>query len=314
MTVQDKKVKTTQEKDDRYKRQKKRQILTNFSAICFVWLFEFTAYSGLQNLQAAINADTGLYSLTAITVGGVISCLVAPTLISYVGSKGALVLSCVCVCIYVTANYYPEPYILITAGGIIGLSTGMMWTAQSCYVTDMCMEYHKLTGEAFDAILSKLFGVFFVAFQSSQVWGNLISSVVFQTDTSTTDQTNTTACGADFCPRDQTTGDGNETINVIRSPEHKLEIILISIYLGCSLIGLLIVIFLLKPIKSAMEDKYATFQQRLSSNGRILCTDLNMALLVPFGLFVGIEQTVMFAQFTNVSNSQKQGYITTSIQ
>lgn len=123
----------------------------------------------------------------------------------------------------------------------------------------MSMEYHKLTGEAFDSILSKLFGVFFVAFQSSQVWGNLILSVVFQTDTSITEQTNTTACGADFCPCDQITGRGNETINVIHSPEHKLEIILISIYLGCSLIGLLIVIFLLKPIKSAMEDKYVTF-------------------------------------------------------
>jgi hypothetical protein len=42
------------------------------------------------------------------------------------------------------------PYLLISAGGIEGLATGLMWTAQGTYATTIAMDYHKLVGETMD--------------------------------------------------------------------------------------------------------------------------------------------------------------------
>ena len=290
-------------KDNSLKKEK-RQLLKNFATICFIWLFIFTAYSGLQNLEAAVNADVGLYSLAAVTSGGVISCLVAPTIISYIGSKGALIVACVCQCIFVAANYYPKPYILITGGAIVGLSSGLLWTAQSCYVTSIALKYHTLSNESFEAILSRLFGIFFMAFQSTQVWGNLISSAVFQFGGTTTEQTNNSFCGANFCPSYQKVSNtGNDTMVGSSKPDDILEVILVSIYLGCTSIGLLLTVFVLKPIQSSMTDKYVTLKERLVANVRLLVTDMNMTLGIPFALYTGMEQVLMFAQFTTVSLS-----------
>jgi hypothetical protein len=76
---------------------------------------------------------------------------------------------------------------------------------------------------------------------------------------------------------------------------------LTGIYLGCPVIGLLITIILLKPIKSSMSDTGVTLKTRLLSTVRLLCTNLNMLMLVPFSLYTGMEQVVIYAEFTNVS-------------
>jgi hypothetical protein len=84
-----------------------------------------------------------------------------------------------------------------------GLATGLMWTAQGTYATTIAMDYHKLVGETMDKTLSNLFGIFCMAFQSTQVWGNLISSLVFQQTKITKEETNLTFCGAEDCPWDK---------------------------------------------------------------------------------------------------------------
>lgn len=279
-------------------RQQKRTHVFNFVTICLIWLFIFTAYSGLQNLEAAVNAEIGLYSLAAVTSGGVISCIVAPTVISYIGSKGALIVACICQCIFVAANFYPKPEILITAGAINGLSTGLLWTAQSCYVTMISVEYHKLSGESLDTLLSRFFGIFFMAFQSSQVWGNLISSAVFQSEGASKEMNNNTFCGASFCPSHQNVQTNSS--EPIVGPDEKLERILIWIYLGCTIVGLLLTIFVLKPIKSSVSDKYVSLRDRLMANGKIIVSSVDMLLLIPFALYMGQEQVLMFAEFTTV--------------
>lgn len=282
--------------------RKKTRLRLNFAALCVIWLFTFTAYSGLQNLEAALYQDIGLYTLAALTGGGVISCLLAPTVISYIGAKGALIISWVCLCLFVAANFYPMPYLLISAGGIEGLATGLMWTAQGTYATTIAMDYHKLVGETMDKTLSNLFGIFCMAFQSTQVWGNLISSLVFQQTKITREETNLTFCGAEDCPWDKApAAHGNSSSSTAGMPETELINMLTGIYLGCPVIGLLITIILLKPIKSSMSDTGVTLKTRLLSTVRLLCTNLNMLMLVPFSLYTGMEQVVIYAEFTNVS-------------
>jgi hypothetical protein len=207
---------------------------------------------------------------------------------------------------YTVANYYPKPYILITGGGITGLASGLMWTVQGCYITSIGYDYHKLTNETFGAILSKLYGIFFMAFQSTQIWGNLISSVVFQYKDSSLQFSNNSFCGGNFCPSDMIRaakpGTGNITIpEAIHTPDQTHVTVLISIYLAFSVISLFVAIFALKPIQSSLAEKYTAVKDKFVSTLQLLISDVNILLIIPIFFYTGIELVVMFVQFTTVS-------------
>ena len=65
-----------------------RSIRRNLAAICLVWVFTFTSFSGLQNLESSLNARVGTYALAGLTGGGFLTCLLAPAVISKIGCKG----------------------------------------------------------------------------------------------------------------------------------------------------------------------------------------------------------------------------------
>lgn len=280
--------------------QRKRSLLFNLTWICLVWVFTFTAYSGLQNLEASLVPDIGVYSLAAITGGGLISCIVAPAVIEYIGAKGALIASWICLAIFVGSNYYPKPYVLLPGAAIEGISTGLMWTAQGAFVTTIAMEYSTIIQDSLDAVLSRFFGIFCMAFQSTQIWGNIISSAVLHEEpppgnNSTNNTKPPSYCGADDCPWD----DRNNKTSGPDLPQWRVYT-LISIYLGFTVIGLIITVFLLKPIKSSGATSGVSIVRQLSATLRLLVTNLNMALLVPLSIWTGMEQVILFAEFTKV--------------
>ncbi|CAC5359335.1 unnamed protein product [Mytilus coruscus] len=294
-------------KKEQNPRLMKRKLLFNFSALCLIWLFSFTAYSGLVNLAASLNADSGLYSLVAITFGGVISCSFAPTIIARLGPKRSLVLGCLFQTTYVIANYYPKSYILISGGAISGIASGLMWTVQGCYITSISVDYlrYDLSHTSLGSVLSTLSGIFYMAFQSTQILGNLVSSLVFQFDDATLKFTNNSFCGANFCPSDMDfdvpmnyNKNGNIVHTHVDSSNHIDVNILISIYLGCTIISLLICIFGLNPIESSISEKYDTFKDRFVSSWGLLFKDLNVLLVVPLYFYIGMQLIVMFVQFT----------------
>ena len=278
---------------------RKRRLQINFAAICIMWLFAFTAYSGLQNLESSLNPCVGVYSLAALTGGGLISCLLAPAVISFISSKGALIISWVSLMIFVGANYYPRSFVLIPGAAIEGLATGLMWTAQGTIVTSIAVEYSKITGDNFENILSRLFGIFCAAFQSTQIWGNLLSSAVLQQGAPPKSNNSTNGppptCGRDECP-------------VFKKCESKTsftedtkELILLSSYMGFAFIGLLVTIFMLgSDKKEKSQEPSRTLGERLLATLKLLGTNANMAMLVPFSLWTGLEQTIMYAEFTKV--------------
>ncbi|KAK3595784.1 hypothetical protein CHS0354_025421 [Potamilus streckersoni] len=279
---------------------RKRALKLNLFWICVIWVFTFTAYSGLQNLEASLVPQFGVYSLAAITGGGLVSCIVAPAIITAIGAKGALIVSWICLGIFVAANYYPKAYILIPGAAIEGLSTGLMWTAQGAFLATISMEYSHITGDSMENVISKFFGIFCMAFQSTQIWGNVISSGVLHEGGSPTGPSNHTEeppsfCGAKDCPWDQATGNVSERAPSL--PAQWRQDVLISIYLGFTIIGLVITIFLLKPLKAAPPSGVSIGRQLLATL-RLLVTNLNMALLVPFSMYTGMEQVILYAEFT----------------
>lgn len=55
-----------------------------------------------------------------------------------------------------------------------------------------------------EVIIVRFFGIFFCLFQNSQIWGNLLSSLILSSgeENWTPNSTQLEKCGADFCPKD----------------------------------------------------------------------------------------------------------------
>lgn len=65
---------------------------------------------------------------------------------------------------------------MIPAGLAVGFGGGPLWCAKCTYLTVLSEAYAKITGIGSEIVVTRFFGVFFLFYQFSQVWGNLISS------------------------------------------------------------------------------------------------------------------------------------------
>lgn len=74
------------------------------------------------------------------------------------------------------AQFYPKFYTLIPGGLLVGFGGGPLWCAKCTYLTIISETYEKVSDVAANVIVIKFYGVFFMLFQLSQVWGNLISA------------------------------------------------------------------------------------------------------------------------------------------
>jgi hypothetical protein len=98
-------------------------IIKNLMVISFAWVFLFTAYQSIANLQSSLNSDQGLgtASLSSIYVTLVVSCLfLPPIMIKNLGLKWTIAISQFAYLLFIAANMYPKWYILMPAAIILG--------------------------------------------------------------------------------------------------------------------------------------------------------------------------------------------------
>lgn len=160
--------------------KEKWRILKNVSCISCAFMIQFTAFQGTANLQSSINAKDGLgtVSLSAIYAALVVSCIFVPTfLIKRLTVKWTLCISLLCYAPYIGSQFYPRFYTLVPAGVLLGIGAAPMWASKATYLTQVAGVYAKLTDQAVDGIIVRFFGFFFLAWQTSELWGNLISSL-----------------------------------------------------------------------------------------------------------------------------------------
>ncbi|KAG8236876.1 hypothetical protein J437_LFUL016432, partial [Ladona fulva] len=222
--------------------QEKWRILKNVTIVSIAFMFQFTAFQGIANLQSSINAKDGLgtVSLSAIYAALVISCMLIPTLlIRCLTVKWTLCFSMLCYAPYIAAQFYPRFFTLVPTALIVGLGAAPMWASKATYLTQVGGVYAKLTEQPVDAIVVRFFGFFFLAWQTAELWGNLISSVVLSSGGhgSADDNRNLThildtlhLCGANFCVSSTQNND-----NLERPPDSEIFEIS-SIYLSCVVI------------------------------------------------------------------------------
>lgn len=66
---------------------------------------------------------------------------------------------------------------------ILGLGGAPLWSAKCTYLTISGNTQAAVEGKRGPDIINQYFGIFFLMFQSSSVWGNLMSSLIFGQDT-----------------------------------------------------------------------------------------------------------------------------------
>lgn len=256
----------------------------------------FTAYLAIQNLQSSLNQGEGLglISLSCMYACIILSGIMAPTFINIFGEKWTLVISCMCHVIYTGTNFYPSFATLIPSSVLLGLTAGPMWTSQSVYLAEMSYSYAANTAKDEHAVLSKFNGIFFSMYETTQITGNLISSLVLQQGSYNSSAANETLkfCGREDCPREV-----NAT--QIVEPERNVVYVLLGVFLAFDVLGVFIASRFLPQLNKQPVNQNANILHSLTSCGRGL-SNVNLALLIPLIMFMAMEQAILWTDYTKV--------------
>ncbi|XP_070498643.1 UNC93-like protein [Chironomus tepperi] len=290
-------------------RSEKWRILKNIIVVSVAFMVQFTAFQGTANLQSSINSkdSLGTISLAAIYGSLVVSCIFLPTLlIRKFTVKWALFFSMLCYAPYIGAQFYPKFYTLIPAGILVGLGAAPMWASKATYLTQLGQVYAKLTEQSVEAIIVRFFGFFFLAWQSAELWGNLISSLVLSSGAhggggsgaSNYSDDELDLCGANFCVEEL-----HDNANLQRPPDSEIFEISI-IYLTCIGVAVAIIAIFMDPLSRYGERRRGSVSAQETSGIQLLAATFrqmkkpNQQLLIPLTVFIGIEQAFIGADFT----------------
>uniref|UniRef100_A0A1B0ETI9 Uncharacterized protein n=2 Tax=Lutzomyia longipalpis TaxID=7200 RepID=A0A1B0ETI9_LUTLO len=276
----------------------KWRILKNIAIISVAFLLQFTAFQGTGNLQSSINADGGLgtMSLSAVFGAIIISCIFIPTLaIKKLTTKWTLCCSMLCYVPYLAAQFYPRIYTLIPAGCLAGLGAAPMWASQSTYLAQVAHVYARITNQSIEAIIVRFFGIFYLCWDSAELWGNLISSLILsppptQSSNATEDYS---LCGANFCAANL-----KEIPNLQRPADREIFLIM-GIYLACIFLAVILLACFLDPLTMYGEQKggEVSIAKLLQASFKQFCKT-NQLLMIPLTISVGIEQAILAADLT----------------
>uniref|UniRef100_A0AC34F7Q0 Uncharacterized protein n=1 Tax=Panagrolaimus sp. ES5 TaxID=591445 RepID=A0AC34F7Q0_9BILA len=298
----------------------RRKIKVNLAIISIAFLFLFTAFNALQNLQTSINGDMGADSLFALYLSLSISSLFVPSFVlNRLGSKLTLVTAFSIYIVYMIANFLPKYYSLLPVSILTGIAGSCLWAAKCVYITESGIKYAKLNVEHNNVVIVRFFGYFFMVVHLGQVAGNLISSFVltdiFGIPHVHSDIVDTT-CGHGFI--DNISMLSEQAVINLQRPPNEAFLSIVTINLCCSLIALLIVVLFLNALKrdEASKTKAPHFTldvlkltwKNLRRPKPLLLVPLTLTwknlrrpkplLLVPLTVFNGIEQAFAAGLYT----------------
>ncbi|KAL3858705.1 hypothetical protein ACJMK2_008966 [Sinanodonta woodiana] len=283
----------------------KFQIIKNVLVVSLGFLFLFTSFQSLSNLQSSLNRAEGLgtIGLSVIYAALVVSCMfLPPATIAHFGCKWTVAISMCCYILYMAANFYAIWGTIIPAAIILGLGAAPLWSAKCTYLTQVGVWYAKMTGTTEDDTINRFFGVFFMIFQTSQIWGNLISSMVFsqRSDNSTVDVSSEalSKCGANYDPRNS----GNNTN--LNKPDMDKIYTVCGIYIACAVVAVMIIVFFLDRIVLDKDDEKVAIGEKKVSPKLLVETFKHcwrnhfQKLIIPLTIYSGIEQAYIAGDFT----------------
>ncbi|CAH1121756.1 unnamed protein product [Ceutorhynchus assimilis] len=301
------------------------RIWKNVLVIGFAFMIHFTAFWGASNLQSSINSEAalGTFTLAAIYGSLILSNIFLPVIvIRWLGAKWTISLAFVAYMPFIMAQFYPKFYTMIPAGLAVGFGGGPLWCAKCTFLTILSEAYSQVTGIGADIVVTRFFGVFFMFYQFSQVWGNLISSAVLSSgneavetmsnssinnvtqifnevvNISTQTRDSGDICGANFCP-----GTALEAIPNLTPPTPSKINTIAGIYLVCMVAASLIVAVGVDSVKRYDNGRKGSGSGM--SGFRLLAVTLKQLanpyqiLILPITMFIGAEQAFIAADFNS---------------
>ncbi|XP_031178285.1 protein unc-93 homolog A [Sander lucioperca] len=278
-------------------------ISRNFKNVLVVslgFLSLFTAYGGLQSLQSSLNAEQGMgvASLSVIYASIIISSMFLPPLmIKNLGCKWTIVVGMACYVSYSFGNLYPGWYTLMPTSVILGLGGSPLWSAKCTYLTISGNIQASKDGKKGSDVINQYFGIFFFIFQSSAVWGNLMSSLIFGQDTNIAfiPEEQLLTCGAADC------GLNISANSTTTRPAQQLVWTLVGCYIGVGVLAMLIVGVFLDNIDQEQSSQFRgnrePFCHTFLATFRLL-KDWRLVTLIPLTMYSGFEQSFLSGEYT----------------
>ncbi|KAL7672282.1 hypothetical protein ACOME3_007172 [Neoechinorhynchus agilis] len=253
----------------------------------------------MANLQSSLNleANVGTNSLAIVYAFLVVSAALLPDpMIKTLGLKWTIAICQVTYFLYVLANIHPIGGLMYPAAILLGLGAAPLWTSQSTYLTQIGNIYAQHTNNLPDVMVTRFFGLFFMCFQTSQIWGNLISYFVLNSGISfNASEVVYDNCGGDYSPATVNLTGGQNAV------DSKTRNILIGVYVALIAVSMLLIIFLLDQRKKPTNE---TMKETLLKSVKLVKTTVihlknpNQLLLIPLTMWNGVEQSFIGAQFT----------------
>ena len=294
----------------------------NIRNVCHISLSTFfmcTAFIGIENFSTTfIGGKLGSTAPAVMYIVYTLMSLLAPCIVRTLGIKGSLIFNSVCIC-YVAVAYLlasisgnqPLRWCLVISSAVLfGISAAPMWVAQGQYMTangkalsvKWVEGYTKEDGGSGIPMLGTLNGMFWFAFQLTQVSSGLIASTLSGDSSSVT-------------------GHGNSAILVYVA------------YVACAVLGLVCTVFLRTTVDCDSEsdqncdpaaaannlngfaDSSSSTDSRRSSSmcgssslvsvaracWEVVCLwmDPRLLLMLPMFMYSGLEMGWLMADFTD---------------
>lgn len=276
----------------------KKRVLRNLVVLSFSFLLLFTAYQSIQNLQSSLNPEAGLgtASLATIYVALVLSCMfVPPYMIRRLGLKYTMVGSVSMYLLYFVANMAPTWYTLLPASLVLGTGGAPLWTSKCAYLLQLAQEYADLVGALDSApVVASFFGVFFMLFQTTQIWGNLIAFIVLRPPSaSQASASDIEQCGASFHPTAELAALKQTKLGSVASVQ---TYTLSTLYTTCVVASIVLLVVFLDPVCKESYDPNPPMQ--------LLVETINhmrrgyQQLIIPLTVYSGMQQAFFAGDFT----------------
>ncbi len=261
----------------------------NLYGASIAFMLVFSAFIGIQNLQSSLNAQLGLVSLSVTYAFYFLIGFVTPGIVRFLGTKYSLLFGFICHTIYIASNYYPEYYTLIPSSILLGIGSGPVWAGLSTHLATTAITLAPHVSDSIDIVISKFTGTFFFIFQLTQVFGNVVSSLVLFPYGETMNDTTPDVC------------DNTEASDV----ESSLKFTLLAIYLGFDIAGFAVLLIFVSRLDNDFEfSSRSTVLKKYCSQPFIdllkVLFSWKMLLLGPLSLYNGLELSFAYGSFTQV--------------
>ncbi|KAJ9588086.1 hypothetical protein L9F63_018537, partial [Diploptera punctata] len=277
------------------------KIYKNVIMVGLVYTLLGTIKDGITNIQSSINSESsmGTAGLIALYAGVILSnTFLSTAVLRWLGTKWTLFWMIMLSLPSIAFQYRAKFYLLVPASLVAGLSAGPISIAINTYIT-MSAESHAHVRElSTDILLPKLYGILLLMKQTSEVWGNLITSTVLSVDREDVNiRQNNSLCGPSHCPSNIDTGQ-----HTSHRPPDEVMFRFVTVLCSICILSMFLVVVGVDKLRNdsnTLSREKITGFRLLAITFNFLMKESSQKLLLLISVWLGIEQAFLTADFTS---------------